>query len=408
VTYSPNRTPGQWKAHGHYLTREVATQRGDSKCAGFDCQEDRVDIAERLAAWQAAGDERLFKIIISPEFGERVDLPQLTRDLLERMEDQVGHLEWVAVAHFNTEYPHVHVALRGINERGEALRLPRPFIQFGIRQIAEELLTEQLGYRTERDALTAQRREVGQIRFTSLDRMIQRQQRGETGDFYVRAKALGFFEPSFTRTRQILLQARLSRLTEIGLAKEVDRNTWRVQGNFAEVLRTLQRTGDRQRMLARHMALASDAHMPLEITPLGTITFLEGRILGHGQEEHSDVPYLLVEGTDSRIHFLIQNKEMQLARGRGRLRVNSFIRLERRLDQGGAHIRIEDLGDARKLLQNRHYFREAARRLAKSGVSHIEVRCGGWLGAYQRKLSASLTGLHRGFMADIRREVRER
>src|SRR5579884_974547 len=25
VTYSPNKTPGQWKAHGRYLARETAT-----------------------------------------------------------------------------------------------------------------------------------------------------------------------------------------------------------------------------------------------------------------------------------------------------------------------------------------------------------------------------------------------
>jgi NADH:ubiquinone oxidoreductase subunit len=30
-----NKTPGQWKAHGHYLARESAMQKQDIKAVGF-------------------------------------------------------------------------------------------------------------------------------------------------------------------------------------------------------------------------------------------------------------------------------------------------------------------------------------------------------------------------------------
>src|SRR5258708_20354516 len=43
-----------------------------------------------------------------------------------------------------------------------------------IREIAEDLCTRQLGHRTELDAAVAQRREVHQHRYTSLDRIIKR------------------------------------------------------------------------------------------------------------------------------------------------------------------------------------------------------------------------------------------
>jgi hypothetical protein len=46
----------------------------------------RVDIASRLQEWQSAGDERLWRIIVSPEFGDWLDLPRLTRELIKRME----------------------------------------------------------------------------------------------------------------------------------------------------------------------------------------------------------------------------------------------------------------------------------------------------------------------------------
>ena len=128
----------------------------------------------RSTSGRPAGDERVFKLILSPEFGERLDLPRLTREVMSQMEiDLSRKLEWCAVVHTNTAHPHVHVALRGVSER-QALRLPRAYIKSGIRDAAENLCTVQLGYRTEMDAISAERREVSEQRFTSLDRVILR------------------------------------------------------------------------------------------------------------------------------------------------------------------------------------------------------------------------------------------
>ena len=105
VTYLNNRARGQWKAHGRYLARESATFDNDAKAVGFSRESNAIDIAARLESWQAAGDERFWKLIVSPEFGDRVDLSSLTRGLIERMEDDLGTaLEWTAVTHHNTEH----------------------------------------------------------------------------------------------------------------------------------------------------------------------------------------------------------------------------------------------------------------------------------------------------------------
>jgi len=84
VTYSRNKNAGQWKGHCHYLARERATEKKEKNAAGFSRSETRVDIARRLDTWQRAGDGRLFKIIVSPEFGDRVDLENHTRELMAR------------------------------------------------------------------------------------------------------------------------------------------------------------------------------------------------------------------------------------------------------------------------------------------------------------------------------------
>ena len=154
MTYSTNKTVGQWKAHGHYIARESASLKEGTRAVGFSATKTAVDVAGRLASWQAAGDERMFKIIVSPEFGERMDVENHTRDLMRRIERSLlTKLEWVAVVHHNTEHMHVHIALRGLDDRGASLRLAPAFIQSGIRRHAEELATRELGYRTERDAL---------------------------------------------------------------------------------------------------------------------------------------------------------------------------------------------------------------------------------------------------------------
>src|SRR5579871_4409552 len=104
VTYAANRTPGQWKAHGHYLGRESATPDQSKKDCGFDSSDQPIPIAATLAQWQSSGDRRLFKIIISPEFGDRLDLEKLTRELMERMQVDLGSkLQWVATIHDNTQ-----------------------------------------------------------------------------------------------------------------------------------------------------------------------------------------------------------------------------------------------------------------------------------------------------------------
>lgn len=124
VTYSPNKTVGQWKAHGHYLARESATEK---------------------IKLHAAGDQRLFKLIVSPEFGDRLDLKAHARELLHRMErDLNSKLEWAAVIHYNTDHPHVQIAMRGRDEKGQPLRLPREYVRSGIRAHTEDIATKEL------------------------------------------------------------------------------------------------------------------------------------------------------------------------------------------------------------------------------------------------------------------------
>ena len=395
VMYAKNTTAGQWRAHGRYVARESATREGDPNAVGFDSRGESIDIAERLESWQKARDERLWKLIVSPEFGDRADLKRLTLDLVARMETDLGTpLEWVAVAHYNTEHPHVHVALRGIGVEGRRLSLSRDYVKQGIREIAEDLCTRQLGYRTQLDAAVAQRREGHQHRYTSLDRIIKRdaENSGEAGaPFFAIAKEpdRARFGGSVRLVEQYTVE-RLKVLESMGLAEPTSPSTWRVRQDFENILRAMQRSADRQKMLAAHGVLMSDERLPLAVLDFRRLASLEGRILVHGEEDtgrQAGRSYLLLEGTDGRVHYLYYTPEMEEARSRGGLRTNTFIRLRKLFSEGHPVLEIDELGDSESILRNKRHLREAVQRLIRRGIVPQEDGWSGWLGRYQKALS---------------------
>jgi len=411
VTYTRNTAAGQWRAHGRYVEREAATRENDRGLAGFNTSGQGVEIAAQLARWQAAGDERLWKLIISPEFGDRVDLPRLTRDLVGRMErDLDSPLEWVAVAHHNTEHPHVHVALRGIRSDGQPLHLRREYVKEGIRAIAEDHCTRQLGHRTALDGAEAERREVREKRYTSLDRLIGRSAGADDSAWFT--VACNPDQPGLSdiqRVRAHHVSSRLAVLAAMGLAEKVHPGTWRVRRDFEGVLRAMQRASDHQRILAAHGVLMSDERLPFATLDSRQMDAVEGRILVHGQDEFSGRSYLLLEGTDARVHFIHYSPEMEQARHEGRLRTNSFVRLQRLFVDGRPLVEIDDRGDADDVLDNRRHLADTVRKLIKRGVIPTEDGWGGWLGRYQAALRETAINLEQEReRAELARKQRQR
>ncbi|TIL55184.1 MAG: conjugal transfer protein TraI, partial [Mesorhizobium sp.] len=117
-----------------------------------------------------------FRFIVTAEDGiEYDDLKPLTRSLMAQMEEDLGtKLDWVAVDHFNTGHPHSHIIVRGKDDRGDNLVIAREYISRGIRERAAELVSLDLGPRTDREIEQRLRREMEQERFTSIDRRLLR------------------------------------------------------------------------------------------------------------------------------------------------------------------------------------------------------------------------------------------
>jgi hypothetical protein len=283
-----------------------------------------------------------------------------------------------------------------MRDDGDALRISRQYIQQGIRSIAEDLCTRQLGYRTQLDAAEAERREITEQRFTSLDGRIMRdasEVASNNGQQYfaviwnpipVATSETARFHAHHEATRLAVLQ-------RMGLAEHTGTGTWLIRRDFEQVLRAMQRAADRQKTLAAHGALISDERLPIEVLEFCHRTTLEGRVLVHGQDEQSGRNYLMLEGTDAKVYFVHYAPEMEKARSRGELQVNSFVRLRNLSTNGAVILDVEDLGNAESLLSNRSYFTNTASKLLNLGIAPTEDGWGGWLGRYQAALAKTAT-----------------
>ena len=113
----PRFTAAPLAKHLTYLKRDGVTRDGKG-AALFGSGDDTVDggaFAERCA-----DDRHHFRFIVSPEdTAELADVRSFTRDLLTQMEKDLGTgLDWVAVDHWNTDNPHIHILVRGKADDG--------------------------------------------------------------------------------------------------------------------------------------------------------------------------------------------------------------------------------------------------------------------------------------------------
>ena len=106
------RSPGALRAHIGYLKRDGVTRDG-SPGKLFDAAGDEAD--SRAFAERCEGDRHHFRFIVSPDdAGELSSLRGFTRELMDQAARDLGtRLDWVAVDHWNTEHPHIHILVRG-------------------------------------------------------------------------------------------------------------------------------------------------------------------------------------------------------------------------------------------------------------------------------------------------------
>lgn len=326
VNYVPNRKQGQWAAHGNYLAREGA-QKEDEKGSGFNASLDDISLRELLHDWQMAGDPRLFKVILAPEDGDRLALREYTREYMSRLAPHLAaqpeKVEWAAIEHYNTGHPHVHLLIRGNN----GLQIAPEMIRMGMRNLASEVATERLGYRSPGEIQRSMEMQIGARKFTPLDKNIERMARslpnGTTvlSETVLRPQDRGYAD-------QRLRMLRLEALERLGLAQKIGAATWTLDAGWTKGLRELEILQTRSKMVAQARALMTDPRCPPQVTRLKPGQRLVGRVLGTGLDERHDRSYVLLEGADYRAHIVYQNAAIEKARADQRLQLRHLVAIE--------------------------------------------------------------------------------
>lgn len=292
------RTLAAAHAHLRYIQRDGVTREGLPGTL-YSSREEIVD--GRAFAERCAGDRHQFRIIVSPEDGDLMpDLKPFIRRLMTQVETDLGtQLDWVAVDHFNTGQPHTHLLLRGVDDRGDNLVIAREYIAHGFRARAAELLTLDLGPRTIVEIEQRLRRDIGQDRFTAIDRDLVR--RMDEGRRLVATDRDPF--------RQSLVAGRLKHLSHLGLANDRGGGVWQLSAALEPTLRQMGERGDiirtlQREMTRRHLEGREPDHVIADRVH-GPAAPVEGLLLARGlADELRDRHYLIVDGIDGRVHYI--------------------------------------------------------------------------------------------------------
>lgn len=267
----------------------------------FDARGDHAD-REAFAA-RCEDDRHHFRFIVSPEdAGDMEDLRRFTRRLMGDMARDLGtSLDWVAIDHWNTDDPHIHILVRGVTDTGADLVIDRGYISKGLRAAAEEQVTLELGPRTEREIRSALEREVDAERWTSLDRRLQHIGREAAGLIDLRPGGDG--DPEMRR----LLIGRAAKLEALGLAERAGPAMWTIDPDAERVLRDLSARGDIIKTMHRAMTRGGGAFDPstLALHQEAPPHPIVGRLVDRGlHDELAGSAYAIIEGADGRTHHL--------------------------------------------------------------------------------------------------------
>ena len=286
--------------HLDYLRRDGVTRDGE-KARLFGPETENADA--RTFAERCGGDRHHFRFIISPDDApEMSDLKQFTRDLVGQMKKDLGtELDWVAVDHWNTEHPHIHLIVRGVRDDGKDLVISRDYIKEGMRDRARDLITQELGLRTDLDIRRTIESQIDAERWTQLDRQLVRDA-GKSGvvDLAPRADR----QPDEFHTLKV---GRLRTLEVLGVAGQINHSQWFIRPEAETVLRELGERGDiikrMHRALTERGIERGSANYVLASESLDVPVI--GRLLERGlDDELRGTAYAVVDGVDDRTHHI--------------------------------------------------------------------------------------------------------
>ncbi|MCA3576362.1 MAG: DUF3363 domain-containing protein, partial [Bradyrhizobium sp.] len=210
-------------------------------------------------------------------------------------------LDWVAVEHWNTDNPHVHLLVRGVDEAGADLVISRDYISRGLRSRAEDLVSIELGPKPEHEIRNALEKEVTAERWTRLDVEI-RGHADDVGAIDLRPDASGSANPEIRR----LMIGRLQHLEKMGLAASAGPGEWMVGLEAERHLRDLGMRGDIIKTMHRAFTeRGQDRGVADYVIDGSSGSPIIGRLVDRGlHDELTGEAYAVIDGADGRAHHV--------------------------------------------------------------------------------------------------------
>jgi type IV secretory pathway VirD2 relaxase len=285
------------RQHLSYIERE-GIERDGAKGELYGA--DGGDFKPEYLAEELSKEAHQFRFIVSPEDGAELDLRLYTRELMKQVEADVGRrIVWGAVNHHDTDNPHVHVVVRGVDVKGRPLRFDPAYISEGMRWRAQEIATRELGPRDVSDIERQRDSEVQKERLTSLDRDLARVA-SHTGQIGL-AELAAAVKPK----EQARLVGRLAVLEELGLAQRTRPGGWRLDEGWQSALKELGERGDIIKRIHGALPQPGDGSRYLVVDGKSEIEPIEGvlRRKGLHDELRGDM-YAVVEDAHGQAHYV--------------------------------------------------------------------------------------------------------
>ncbi|WP_137903030.1 VirD2 family relaxase/mobilization nuclease [Sphingomonas sp. 3F27F9] len=336
--------------HLGYLRREGVTRDGE-KARLFGPGSDDAD--PKAFSARCEEDRHHFRFIVSPDDAvEMSDLRGFTRELVGQMEKDLGtRLEWIGVDHWNTEHPHVHLIVRGVRDDGENLVISRDYIKEGMRDRARDLITQELGVRTDQDIRRTLERQITAERWTTLDRQLARD-----------SNRTGVIDLAPHPNRQpdefhALKVGRLRKLESLGLADQIGPGQWSVSEKAEATLRELGERGDIIKRIHRGLSERGIERGAASYVLAGESLDdpVVGRLVARGlDDELKGTAFAVIDGVDGRTHHvrladldgagdsapgsIVELRKFDDARGQRRvaLAVRSDLAIDQQITASGA------------------------------------------------------------------------
>jgi len=369
--------------HIKYLVRnEVGIDGNTAKF--FDGENDDVD--GKKFAIEIAQDRHHFRFIVSPEDGHDVNLKNHARNLVKQMEQDLGvKLKWVGAVHQNTDNPHIHLVIKGTEPNGKDLIIKPDYISRGMRFRSSDLLTRELGPRSELSIIKAKQRALLQTRAIAIDYKIAQLANQHDGKF----TAFIFRDPDQIKAANL----RIKHLQSLGLVTQPTnwpKNFYKIDLSLIEKLKALEAHHDIYKKIARCGVKEVHQYLPEQS--------MIGRIVSKGlQDELNATYYVILDGADGNKWYVDLSKHRNVEE----LKVGQLIVLESK------NLAKEGQGDTinqpNKTYSQKLYFdqNQSLQDLIKAPGVTVLDRC-----LVNKNLQAVLS--HNGVGAEIKAALKER